>query len=380
LRVLVICAGPSGASAALELARAGVAVSLVERHAWPREKTCGDGVSPLGVREGGALGLTFDAGLRLPRALVSTPRETAFRGGWPGGTPWGTTIERRIFDASIVDAAVAAGASFSPSTTVRGIVCNDDGVVATLTSGSQERELRADAVFIGEGATGGIAKQLGFPPFRSRLVAVRGYTELPHAIPPEYGLFYDRLLSPGYGWIFPMDERRANVGILVDERMLARRGGDLRALLIRWMAESRFARELLGDAPQLHDIRGGVIPSGRARRTASRAFLIGDAAGVADPFTAEGIFQAMQSARLAARSVIESPDIESARRRYERSLRVFDRNERAARGLRATFNMAIEPYARHAAANPRYADRLNTDAFFVKKSLLSFVWGLTKAW
>jgi geranylgeranyl reductase family protein len=380
LRVLIVGAGPSGASAALELARAGVEVSLVERHAWPREKTCGDGVSPLGVREGIALGLTFDAGLRLPRARVSTPRETAFRGGWPGGTPWGTTIERRIFDASIVDAAVAAGASFLPSTTVRSIVCNDDGVVAMLTAGGEEGELRADLVFIGEGATGGIAKQLGFPPFRSRLVAVRGYTDLSYPLAPEYGLFYDRLLSPGYGWIFPMDERRANVGILVDERMLARRGGDLRALLVRWMAQSRFARELLGDAPQLHDVRGGVIPSGRARRTAPRAFLIGDAAGVADPFTAEGIFQAMQSARLAARSVIESPDIESARLRYERELRVFDRNERAARGLRATFNIAIEPYARHAAANPRYADRLNTDAFFVKKSLLSFVWGLTKAW
>lgn len=380
MRVIVVGAGPGGASAALELARSGAAVRLVEKHAWPREKTCGDGISPLGVRDVAAMGVLARGDVLLRKAWVSTPHGTAFRGGWPAETPWGTTIERSTFDASLVDAAIAAGAEFLPGTTVRGVRLDPDRVTATLASHDGERELGADAVVIAEGATGGLARSLGFPAHRSRLVALRGYVRTTRPLAPEYGLFYDRPLAPGYGWVFPLAAGYANVGILVDERTLARSGADLRGLLARWLAESPFARDLLGSNVALERVRGGVIPSGRRRRTAGRAFLIGDAAGVADPFTAEGIFQAIRSGRLAARALAESRDVDGARARYERELRIFDRNERAARALRATFNVAIEPYARRAAKRPAFADRLNTDAFFLKRGLFDFVWGLTRAW
>jgi geranylgeranyl reductase family protein len=380
MRVIVVGAGPGGAAAALELARAGADVRLVEKSTWPREKTCGDGISPLAVREGERLGLRFEGALRLHGALVSTPRGTAFRGAWPAATPWGTIVERRVFDAALVDAAVAAGAHFAPATAVREVRSTADGIVATLRADDADRELRADVALVAEGATGGIAASLGFAPFRSRLVAVRGYAETARPLAPEYGLFYDRPLSPGYGWVFPVDRNRANVGILLDERALARGGGDLRALLARWLAESRFARELLGERPRIGGVRGGVIPSGRKRRTAPGVFLIGDAAGVADPFTAEGIFQALHSGRLAARALAESADADAARARYERELAVFDRNDQAARALRATFDLAIEPYARRARTRPRLADRLNTGAFFLKTSFAGFIWGLARAW
>jgi flavin-dependent dehydrogenase len=107
-------------------------------------------------------------------------------------------------------------------------------------------------------------------------------------------------------------------------------------------------------------------------------FLIGDAAGVADPFTAEGIYEAMHSAHMAAHALAETPDVAAARTRYERDLRLFDRNERTARALRATFGLAIEPYAWRAARQPAFADRLNTDAFWPKASFAGFVWDLTR--
>jgi geranylgeranyl reductase family protein len=380
IRAIVAGAGPGGATAALALARAGVAVSLVEKSAWPRAKTCGDGVSPLAIREGRELGLHFEGSVHLRRALVTTPREVAFRGGWPADTPWGTTIERRAFDAGIVDGAVAAGADFLPATAVRALDVRAGGVVATVVSGERERELRADVAIVADGASGVLASRLGFPAYRSRLVAIRGYADAPSPLFPEYGLFYDRLLSPGYGWIFPMDERYANVGVLVDERVLARRGGNMRELLTRWLAESRFSRAVLGDSAAVRDVRGGIIPTGRRRRTRERVLLVGDAAGVADPFTAEGIYQAILSARLAAQAIVEAPDIPAACKRYERSLAPFDANERAARALRATFDIAIGPYAQRAAAREPFADRLNTDVFFPKTSLASFVFGLARAW
>jgi geranylgeranyl reductase family protein len=380
MQVLVVGAGPGGATAALALAQGGAAVTLVEKSDWPRSKTCGDGISPHGIREGRELGMHFEGRVRLARALVSTPRGTAFTGSWPSEMPWGTTIERRDFDAGIVAAAIAAGADFVPATAVTAIETRSSGIVATLRAANgNERSFGAGLAMLAEGATGSLATRLGFPSYRSRLVALRGYVDAPRQLEPKYGLFYDRLLSPGYGWVFPLGDRVANVGVILDERLLGRLGGNLRTVFTRWLAESRFARELLGERPAVRGLRGGVIPTGRRVRTARRIFLIGDAAGVADPFTAEGIYQAMLSARLAARAVLQSADVPDARTRYERDLEVFDRNERAARALRATFGVAIEPYARRAARDPAFASHLNTDVFLPKDSFLNFVWRLVRA-
>lgn len=376
MRIIVVGAGPAGAIAALELARAGAEVVLAEKHAWPREKTCGDAISPLGIAEGRACGLKIEGRVRLPKAFVSVPSGCAFRGAWPSWAPWGTTIKRKEFDASLVSAAVRAGASFHPSTMVKRLEYRDEGIKATLRSGATTRDVVADAAILAEGATGSIAQTLGFPPPRARLLALRGYVRSDELLDREYALFFEPPLSPGYGWIFPMDEENANVGILVDESTLARAGNDLRGLFESWIGRSPYALRRIGRVPAV-DVRGGVIPSGRRRHVIRRVFLVGDAAGVADPFTAEGIFQAMRCGRLAARSLAESRDPELAGSRYERDVRVFDRNARVARAMRATFNLAIEPYARRAAQSKPFASHMTSEVFFLKRSFAGFVWGLT---
>jgi len=377
VKAIVVGAGPGGATAARLLARAGADVRIFEKSTWPREKTCGDGISPLGVRELDRSGLKISGLVHLERALVSTPRGTAFRGGWPAETPWGTTIARREFDAELVGAAVVAGAAFEHTTPVTKIVPYEDAVSVTVRSGETERTLEADVAIVADGATGGLAASLAFPTYRSRLVAIRGYVEGAAQLVPEYGLFYERELSPGYGWIFPMDAQLANVGICVDERALKRGGGNLRALLNRWLERSPFVQSILGTRLRLERVHGGIIPTGRAIRSAPRVFLIGDAAGVADPFTAEGIFEAIHSATLAVEALTDG-EFADAYQRYERSLAVFDRNERTARAMRATFGLAIEPYARRAARDPKFAGRLNTDVFFLKPSFTGFVLNLMR--
>jgi flavin-dependent dehydrogenase len=152
----------------------------------------------------------------------------------------------------------------------------------------------------------------------------------------------------------------------------------LRALLARWIERSPFVRELLGSRANIEGVHGGIIPTGRKIRSSPRVFLLGDAAGVADPFTAEGIYEAIHSAVLAA-DALSSGDFGDAYVRYERSLAVFDRNERTARAMRATFGLAIEPYARRAARDPAFAGRLNTDVFFLKPSFTGFVRNLMRA-
>jgi geranylgeranyl reductase family protein len=376
VKVAIVGAGPGGATAALALARAGATVELIEKSAWPRAKTCGDGISPLAIAALHALGVDVTPNLELRAALVATPRGTYFRGGWPAATPWGTIVERRVFDASLVDAAIVAGANFRPATTVRTIHMSDRDVAVTCVTNQTESVMHADAVIVADGASGVLAKQLGFPAHRSRVVAIRAYADARNDLRAEYGLFYDRLLSPGYGWIFPIGRRRANVGICVDDATLVRAGGNARVLLGRWLSENPVARATFGAQAVLEDERGGVIPSGRRRRSNGRVLLVGDAAGVADPFTAEGIYEAISSARHAADALIAVPDVAAAGHSYERSLTALDRNERSARLLRATFNVAIEPYARYAAGHTAFADRLMTDVFFAKPGWAQLLWHL----
>ena len=375
MKVVVAGAGPGGAAAAIALARAGAVVDLVEKSVWPRPKTCGDGISPLAIGELRGLGATVTPGLELHRARVRTPSGTDFRGRWPEATPYGTIIERYAFDATLVDTAIHAGVTFLPETTVLGVETSGIPGVRVITRGF-ERTLHADAVIVADGANGALAQRLGFPAHRTRMVAIRGYAESGTALEAEYGLFYDRYLSPGYGWIFPVAEHRANVGVCVDERILARAGGNMRTLLHRWLRENGTARDLFGGTIDVKDERGGIIPSGRARRVNGAVFLVGDAAGVADPFTAEGIYEAIRSGRLVADALIASSGIAAAGLRYEEMLGELDRNERAARALRATFNVAIEPYALYAARRARFADRLMTDVFFAKPSFPKLMWNL----
>ncbi len=350
MRVAVVGAGPAGSAAAIELARAGARVTIYEKSSWPRAKTCGDGLTPSSVMQLAELGLSVAGRPQLDATLISGPSEVAVRAGWPAGLPAGTTMQRRAFDALLIDAAVAAGAAFHPNTTIRRLEDLDD-----------------DAVLLAEGATGGLAHKRGFPAFRSQLVAVRGYVETAHDVPLEYAVHYARPLTPGYAWIFPVAARRVNVGLAVDSRVVGDSGGDLRALLTYWLATSRLARATLGERPAVADVKGGVIPSGRARRYAGGAFLIGDAAGVADPLSAEGVSQALATGRDAARALIAANgNVRLAGPAYERGLLRFDRNEREARRMRTLFRGGGDVLVRLAAKRPQLATYFVETGYFLK--------------
>jgi geranylgeranyl reductase family protein len=394
MRVLVVGAGPGGASAAIELARAGADVRIVERSSWPRAKTCGDGISPPGVVEARALGCDLGDRMPLPQGEISTPRGHRFRSGWRTETPWGAIVERIDFDARLVALAVAAGARFEPRTTVRELSIGDrdddgdravnrvgrsNGPSARLAAGTARPE-RFDAIVLGEGATGGLGAKLGFGPHASRLVALRGYAHAERRLDPVFGLYFDRDVSPGYGWVFPLDERRANVGVLVDERAVKRRGGDLRGLLAAWRVASPAARAALGGTPPVEAISGGVIPTGRRRRVRGGVFAVGDAAGVADPFSAEGIYQAMGSGRAAAAALVEHGPGRAAERAYARALARFDRNAREARRLRLGFSFVIDPMVARAVGRPALAHHLSANGFFMKESLPAFLLGIARTW
>ncbi|GAC1521450.1 MAG: geranylgeranyl reductase family protein [Vulcanimicrobiaceae bacterium] len=380
LRVLVIGAGPGGAAAAIALRRGGAHVRIVERARWPRAKTCGDGVSPPGVREARALGVVFERERKLEVGEISTPRGIRFRSGWRPETPWGAIVERHDFDDRLVREAIRLGAQFADDTTARDVSLGARGPAVRLgRNGTASHEL-FDAIVLAEGATGSLAPKLGFGRHRSRLVALRGYARAIVPLEPQFGLYFDRDVSPGYGWIFPVDERRANVGVLASERAVRARGGDLRGMLRDWTQTSAIARATLGEEPAFESLHGGVIPTGRARRARDNVYLVGDAAGVADPFSAEGIYQALATGRAVATALLEHGPGPRAERAYARALRPFDRNAAEARRLRLGFGAVIDVLGARAVQRPSLAYHLSSSGFFMKDSLPAFLWGIVRTW
>jgi flavin-dependent dehydrogenase len=289
-------------------------------------------------------------------------------------------VERRDFDDRLVRAAIAAGASFEPETTVRGITPMTRGArVAVRSAAGGDAEEDVDAVLLAEGATGGLGAALGLGRHRSRLIALRGYIRSQRDLEPAFGLHFDPAVVPGYAWIFPVDRRYANVGILVDERFARTR--DLRGVLDTWLAESPFARDGLGPCPVVEALAGGIIPTGRRRRTAGAVFAIGDAAGVADPFSAEGIAQAMTTGGAAARALLAAGgDVARAAGVYRRALRAFDAQARASRRMRLVFPYVVDPLTKRGAVRPKLAYHLSSEGFFRKQSVAAFLWGIVRAW
>jgi len=362
VRVAIAGAGPAGAAAAIALARAGVDVRLYDKASWPRAKTCGDGLTPSSVAHYRDLGIALPLEPSIATTVMVGPDRAVSRGRWPAGMPDGTCRARIDSDGRLLDAAIASGAHFSPATSVE--AWRDRTL--TLRGANGTASERADALLVADGATGALASKLGFPPHHSRLVALRGYADTLAPLTAEYRVHYDAALLPGYAWLFPVAPRRANIGIAITEECANRFGGDLRGALRAWLARDPQAHAYVAPDAQIDDVHGGVIPSGRDRRYAERAFLIGDAAGVADPLSAEGVSQAIATGLAAAAALIEYDDTDAAGAAYERALAPYDRNEREARKMMQWMRIAAGPICRLAAIRPRVADALIETGYFLK--------------
>jgi geranylgeranyl reductase family protein len=304
LDVAVVGAGPAGANCAAWLARAGRAVALIEKARLPRYKTCGGGVVARALMHlPPGLELPFerrfnDVEMRLGGRTFRTERPQAL-------VSLGMRAE---LDAELVRAATAAGAALHSPSRVVGIHARTDDVELTLESGA----LRARFVVIADGATGPSARLAGWTEPLVAIGALEAEVTLAPADfePLAQALVFDfDAVAAGYGWIFPK-RAHLSIGIL----SMQRGAPGLHALLKRYIG-------VLGARP-LHVERHGYVIPIRPRRTFARGrvLLAGDAAGLADPVTAEGISLALFSGRLAARALLEESAPLAVGANYERLL------------------------------------------------------------
>jgi geranylgeranyl reductase family protein len=313
--VLVVGAGPAGASAAYWLARHGHDVAVVERKTFPREKTCGDGLTPRAVKQLQDMGLGDElAKYHRFNGLRCIAQGRSLELAWPEHPvypSYGYVVRRRDLDWMVALNAEAAGATLLQRADAiapvidRGFV---RGAVVQTADATEPVELRARYVVVADGANSRFGRALGT--FRTKEwpygTAIRTYWETPRHAEPwiESALdVKDRNGNPlpGYGWIFPVGDGTVNIGVGLLSTFRDFKSVNTTNLLNEYAHMVRDRWEIDPDVPTCKATSGRIPMGGSVGPKAGPTYLIvGDAAGSVNPFNGEGISLAYETGRIAA--------------------------------------------------------------------------------
>jgi len=320
--VLVIGGGPSGSSCAYWLAEAGHNVVVVERKAFPREKTCGDGLTPRSVKqlEDMGLGRELQTGHRYG-GLRSHGYGRTLELTWPEVKDlptYGYVVTRKDLDAIVAAHAAKAGATVWEHTEATEPMVDDGLLVgarlAAKGDDGRSGEVRARYVVLADGANSRFGWALGNARNRAypQGMALRGYWASPRHDEPWIDSWLDikdedGKSMPGYGWIFPVGDGRVNVGVGLLTTSRAWKGANTTQLLD---AFSKFVPASWDVRPEtrLGPATGGRLPMGMSvgPRSGPTHLVVGDAGGMINPFNGEGIAYGYETGRLAAEVLHEA--------------------------------------------------------------------------
>ena len=343
--VAIVGAGPAGSVAARRLAAAGVRVVLLERDTFPRDKPCGDGVSARSLAVLARTGLAgWASRFPTPEILRFTSPDGHVLDVRPktgDGYCYGRTIPRRLLDARLAQAAVEAGARLVEGTRVRSVV-RIDGRTRVIADGL---EVAAQLVILSDGSRAPITRRLGLTSGPAELVAVRQYFVGDVGPEERMEIHFEQPVVPHYTWLFPLGDGRVNVGTATYTRRARRGDINLREALARFVAGHPVAEGRLARAEPVGPVRGHPLRTrlDSTRTHAERVLVAGDAAGLVNPLSGEGIAPAMESGELAAARALvalEAGDFSAqALAPYSQALGArYGADQRAARILRLALN------------------------------------------
>jgi geranylgeranyl reductase family protein len=289
--VLVVGAGPAGSATAIRLARAGARVLLADKARFPRDKPCGGGLTGRALRHA-----PCDVEPVVEHVVGRMVVRAAYRSKVAKGStqPLILMTQRRRLDLHLAEQAVLAGATFRDGIAVGALELREDGVAAQVG----DDMVRVDFLVGADGANGVVARTAGLGDGIVRGVALEGNVSWDAlGRDPYEGTAWVELgvVPGGYGWVFPKGDH-ANLG--VGGWMSA--GPSLRARL------DALAREHGADTTSLEAVRGHRLPMRKPGAPAARGriLLVGDAAGLVDPLSGDGIYEAFVSAQLAADAIL----------------------------------------------------------------------------
>ncbi|MFT3860846.1 geranylgeranyl reductase family protein [Micropruina sp.] len=321
--VVVVGAGPAGASTACWLADQGLSVALLEKGTFPRDKVCGDGLTPRATKQLLRLGIDVspEAGWLHNKGLrVYGGRAEPFELPWPtlGEFPsFGLVRKRADFDQLLADHAVAKGATLYQQANVTGAIVDQRTDRVTGVTTKDGRSFSAPIVVAADGNSSPVAKSLGLLKNARRPMGVacrtyftsprhdddwmESWLELWDGKPGESNLL------PGYGWIFGMGDGTCNVGLGTVASTAKSQKLNYRGLLQTWLANTPSEWGFSPDN-QVGPISSAALPMAFNRKPAyTRGLvLVGDSGGMVSPFNGEGIPYAMEAGEAAAEAIVRA--------------------------------------------------------------------------
>ncbi len=336
--VVVVGAGPGGATTAKYLADRGLTVSLLEKTSFPRDKVCGDGLTPRAVKQLIRLGVDVseDAGWVHNKGLrVYGGRVEPFELPWPelaSFPSFGLVRPRSEFDAMLARLAVSSGATLYEETNVTEPVLAGDRIVGVRTKDG--RTFTAPIVVAADGNSSRLALAMGLEKRMNRPmgVAVRTYFRSPRTHDDHMeswlelwdGKPGESNLMPGYGWVFGLGDGTVNVGLGTVSRSARPTKLNYRDMFAKWLATTP---EEWGFRPenQVGPVGSAALPMSFNRKPAyTRGLvLVGDAGGMVSPFNGEGIPYAMEAAEFAADAIADALARGSGTTSAERALQGY---------------------------------------------------------
>jgi menaquinone-9 beta-reductase len=314
--LLVVGGGPAGAAAAIRGAAAGLSVVLCDKATFPRDKTCGDGLTTSALRLLERLGLdpAAVAGWEpVAGVALRSPSGRVVELPLPADGCFAAVAPRAALDAALLDVAVRRGVEIRQGAALESLRTAAGGIEAVVGG----EAIAAGYVVAADGMYSTVRRLTGGPAAGPHLGEWHAFRQYFTGVSDRrLWVLFEPDLLPGYAWVFPVGGGRANVGFGLPRRP----GLSVRPMAAQWrdLLERPAMRALLGNAEPEGHHRAWPIPADirRAPLSSGRVLFVGDAAGATDPMTGEGIAQALVTGVLAAEAVAGSDDPDVLARRY----------------------------------------------------------------
>lgn len=358
--VLIVGGGPSGAICAYYLAKEGRKVILIDSETFPRDKICGDFVSPIGLNELKEIGIwevdSFEKTNVITGATVyidGVPMITKTLPDMEGLPNYGRVIPRIILDNWIIEVAKKQGAQIITPCKFENYTIDEDCVKIECKHEGKEKHFTTKMIIGADGSNSKVARIVNGkkPNPENKIVAVRAYFENVNCISQNAELFFSSKSFPGYYWFFPTSATTANVGIGMMLENFPKEETNLKKLLLDMIENDKSFKERIGNGKIVDKIVGFPLSIYNPKATIikDRVLLTGDAAGLVNSINGEGMQYAMQSGRWAAESVIECLSLNNL---SAESLKIFETKVQSEIGYDMSISNIVMQFIRNKNLNP----------------------------